>query len=259
MIWDFSQRRLRKAVPKKVPETNAIFEQLNSTHVEAAEDPATLRISMDAKATVKVGEFSRGGKSRIETRSLDHDFGADAQVTPVGILLPDLDELTLYGIVSKVTSDCLVDCVESWWDEVKPRFKHIKTLLINLDNGPECHSRRTQFMYRIVEFAEKSQLTIRLAYYPPYHSKYNPVERCWGILENHWNGSLLDSVDAVMRFASTMTWKGIHPVVKLITSTYQTGVSLTKAGMNAIEARIQRLPHLGKWFVDITPTAASLD
>jgi acetylglutamate synthase len=212
---------------------------------------------LDAKATVNVGEFSRGGKSRVETKGLDHDFEPDEQVTPVGILLPELDELIISGVTSKVTSDCLVDCLESWWDGVKQGFEHIKTLLINLDNGPECHSRRTQFMHRMVQFAEKSKLTIRLAYYPPYHSKYNPVERCWGILEKHWNGSLLDSVDTVIQFASTMTWKGIHPVVRLVTKTYQTGVTLKKDAMNAIEARIQRLPKLGKWFVEIKPTAST--
>ncbi|WP_419606378.1 ISAzo13-like element transposase-related protein [Thiolapillus sp.] len=38
-------------------------------------------------------------------------------------------------------------------------------------------------------------MRIRLAYYPPYHSKYNPVERLWGVLENHWRGELLDSVE----------------------------------------------------------------
>ncbi len=72
---------------------------------------------------------------------------------------------------------------------------------------------RTQFMHRLVEFAQRSHLTIRLAYYPPYHNKYNPIEQCWGNLEQHWNGALLDSVDAVIQYASTMTWKGQHPVV----------------------------------------------
>ena len=93
----------------------------------------------------------------------------------------------------------------------------------------------------------------RLAYYPPYHSKYNPIERCWGILENHWNGSLLDSIDTVLQFTATMTWKGAHPIVALVTTTYQTGVTLTKEAMEAVEAQIKRLPHLGKWFVDIVP------
>lgn len=215
-----------------------------------------LRISIDAKATVNVGPFARGGKSRVPTAAVDHDFHPAARVTPVGIVLPTLDELFLYGITSKVTSDCVADCVERWWERVRLRFAHITTLVINLDNGPENHSRRTQFMQRMVTFAQRTGLTIRLAYYPPYHSKYNPIERCWGILETHWNGAVLDSIDAVIQFATTMTWKGSHPVVELITTTYKTGVKLTKAAMQTVEAQLTRLSGLEKWFVDIRPMAA---
>lgn len=157
-----------------------------------------------------------------------------------------------------MTSDCLVDRLIDWWESAQQRFPHIKTLLINLDNGPENHSRRTQFMQRLLEFVEQYQIMVRLAYYPPYHSKYNPVERCWGILEQHWNGSLLDSVDAVVQYASTMTWKGTHPVVALVTSIYHTGVKLTKEAMDAVETQLQRLPSLGKWFVDIAYRAPDL-
>jgi transposase len=229
------------------------------TEVNAAADaaPEVLRISLDAKATVKVGPFARGGKSRIPTAAADHDFQPAATVTPVGIFLPTLDELFLYGITSKVTSDCVVDCLVQWWETVRERFGHISTLVINLDNGPENHSRRTQFMQRIVDFVEQSGLSVRLAYYPPYHSKYNSIERCWGILENHWNGSLLDSIEAVLHFATTMTWKGTRPVVALVTTVYQTGVKLTKEAMERVEAQLTRLPELGKWFVDIAPMASS--
>src|SRR5450759_4762724 len=95
------------------------------------------------------------------------------------------------------------------------------------------------------------ELTIRLAYYPPYHSKYNPIERCWGILEQHWNGTLLDSLEAVIQYATSMTWKGKHPVVSLVTAAYQTGVTLSKEAMDALETQFQRFPLLRKWFVDI--------
>jgi len=144
-----------------------------------------------------------------------------------------------------------VDRLVDWWETVKERFPLITTLVINLDNGPESHSRRTQFMQRLVELAQRFHLTIRLTYYPPYHSKYNPIERCWGILEQHWNGALLDSLDAVIQYASTMTWKGKHPLVELVTTVYQTGVKLSKEAMDALETQLQRLPLLGKWFVDI--------
>jgi transposase len=214
-----------------------------------------LRISMDAKATVKVGPFARGGKSRVPTKAADHDFHPQTTVTPVGIFLPAFNELFLYGVMSKVTSDCLVDRLIDWWETGKERFAHIKTLLINLDNGPQNQSRRTQFLQRLLEFVQHSGLTIRLAYSPPYHSKYNAIERCWGILEQHWNGALLDSVDAVIQYAGTMTWKGNHPMVELVTTTYQTGVKLTKEAMKVVESQLERLPDLPKWFVDIRPSS----
>ena len=206
---------------------------------------------MDAKATLTVGPFARGGKSRIQVDAADHDFAPVATVTPVGIFLPTLGELFVYGVTSKVTSDCLVDRLAEWWAAVRERFTHITTLVINLDNGPENHSRRTQFMQRLVTFVQQYHLTVRLAYYPPYHSKYNPIERCWGILENHCNGTVLDSLDTVLQFARTMTWNGKSPVVQLVTTTYQTGVTLTKDAMETVEAQLTRLPDLGKWFVDI--------
>jgi transposase len=212
-----------------------------------------LRVSIDAKATVKIGTFSRGGKSRVAVAAADHDFAPEATVTPVGIFLPALAELFIYGVTSKVTSDCLVDRLTQWWESVRQRFAHMTTLVINLDNGPENHSRRTQFMQRLVDFVQHYHLTVRLAYYPPYHSKYNPVERCWGILENHWNGTLLDSIDTMLKFARTMTWQGQHPVVELVSTVYETGIKLTQDAMQQVEAQLQRLPELGKWFVDLVP------
>jgi transposase len=216
---------------------------------DRAED--TLRISIDAKATVNIGPSSRRGKSRVKTRAADHDFKPTAQLTPFGIFLPQYDELWLYMTHSKVTSDFIVDRLEQWWQEVRLRFLNAKTLVINLDNGPENHSRRTQFLKRIVEFARKYGLVVQLAYYPPYHSKYNPVERCWGILEMHWNGSLLDSIEAVVGFARTMTWKAKHPVVSLVETTYATGVRLKPEEMEALETVVKRLPSLEKWFVEV--------
>ncbi len=171
---------------------------------EAVEDPTTLRLSLDAKATVKIGPFSRGVKNRVETKACDHDLESGAKLTPYGILLPELDELFLYCTTSKVTSDFIVDILEIWWKSNRERFASVQTLLLNQDNGPENHSRRTQFMKRMVEFSQKYQLNVRLAYYPPYHSKYNPIERSWAVLENHWNGNILDEISTVINFAQTI-------------------------------------------------------
>ena len=224
---------------------------MSAINAAADADPEVLRVSLDAKATVKIGPFSRGGKSRVSVQAADHDFQPAGTVTPVGLFLPEWDELFFYQVTSKVTSDCLVDCLTRWWETVRARYAHITMLVLNLDNGPESHSHRTQFMARLVAFVAQFGVSVRLAYYPPYHSKYNAIERCWGILELHWNGALLDALPAVVAYSESMTWKGLHPVVDLLTTVYQTGVTLTKEAMAAVEAQIDRLPGLGKWFVDI--------
>jgi len=106
-------------------------------------------------------------------------------------------------------------------------------------------------MKRLVDFAIKHEVGISLIYYPPYHSKYNPVERVWGVLENHWKGQLLENVEKVIGLARTMTYNGIHPVVKLTSQTYEKGVKLTKKAMRKIEEVIERVQGIEKWAVDI--------
>lgn len=251
---DYRLRSVQKCLPqRKIPETDDIFAQLHQLHAEADEDETILRISADAKATVLIGLLSRRGKTRVVVRALDHDTEPDGKLTPFGIFLPQYDELYLYFTHSRVTSDFIVDCLCDFWSMVRERFPHVRTLLINQDNGGENHSRRTQFMKRITEFVDEFQVVVQLAYYPPYHSKYNPIERAWGVLENHWNGSLLDTVETALNFAQTMTWNGHHPVVKLVDKTYPTGVRLTPKEMKELEKRFQRLLGLEKWFVRIEP------
>ncbi len=197
-----------------------------------------------------------GEKNRVTTLAADHDFQPEATLTPVGIFLPQYSELYLFFVSSKVTADCLVDLLEIWWHEVKERFGSITNLVINADNGPENHSRRTQFMHRLVNWVNTEQLPIQLAYYPPYHSKYNAVERTFGWLEQHWNGSLLDSVDTVLKFAQSLEFKGHRPVVKLVTQVYATGVKLSQQAMNELEKKFQRLSGLERWFVKIPVSTA---
>lgn len=156
----------------------------------------------------------------------------------------------MYFTESKITADFIVDTLEHLWPILKNRFNP-HTIVINLDNGPENSSSRTQFIKRIVDFAKEKGVDICLAYYPPYHSKYNPIERVWGVLENHWNGELLDSIEKVIGLASSMTWNGKNPIINLMKGTYETGVTLTGKLKRKYEAIIERLPGLEKWSVDI--------
>ena len=240
---------------KKIPETDAIFANLKQVHAKAAQEPETLRISLDTKAKVKIGEFSRGGlaRGREAVSASDHDMHPDAVLTPAGILEVDTHQLNVIFGTSRDTSDFVADCLDLWWSDRQTAYPGVRRLLIDLDNGPEIASSRTQFMKRLVEFSDRTQLTLELAYHPPYHSKYNRIERCWGILENHWNGTLLNSIATTLAWAKSMTWCGVAPIVHLLDRVYETGVRLIKSAFRPVAARLARSTELPKWSLVIEP------
>jgi hypothetical protein len=170
----YTLKTVKKSEPvKKVEQTELIFENLNRVHEKAANDDNTVRLSADTKDKVKKGRFSRGGKSRVEVKAYDHDFG-DEYIIPYGIM--DVKEQTtqVYLSETKVTADFMVDRLIDYW--VSHGYAGSgKKLLLNQDNGSENSSRRTQFIKRLEEFSIDYDVEITLVYYPPYHSKYNPV------------------------------------------------------------------------------------
>lgn len=113
-------------------------------------------------------------------------------------------------------------------------------------------------MKRLTEFVDQAQVTVDLAYYPPYHSKYNAIERVWGVLEQHWNGSLPDSCETVLRFAQTFICRGQRPLVYWLKTVSLTGVCLTQRQKASLETCLERFPALPKWFVRITPISVQL-
>lgn len=244
--------KVKKSKPlKKIPETDDIFNKLKEVNATGEDDKESLRISLDAKATIKIGEFSRGGYSRGTRPALDHDFAPDALLKLFGILLPDTGESHLWFTESNVTADFMCDCIERMIIKERKR-RVINKLIINADNGPENSSRRTQWMYRLVQMCEKLNVKIELAYYPPYHSKYNPVERLWGVMENYWNGELLDSIPKVLSLARTMTYREQNPKVSLLKKKYKLKVKLSKGDMiDEVENKIKRHDGLEDWFVKI--------
>ena len=213
---------------------------------------------MDCKATVKIGAFSRDGKTRGEYKASDHDFGGTEQYIPCGIVDEGTPQLSVTFGSSAKTSDFIVDTLAAWWQDLPVQEQHtLERVQLKMDNGPESSGVRTQFLHRLVQLVDTIGKPIQLLYYPPYHSKYNPIERCWGILELHWNGTQLRDADTMLAWAKSMTWKGIKPIVKLSRKVYAKGVTLSKTAMQAVEARLERNPLLPKWDILIHPTRAT--
>ena len=181
-------------------------------------------------------------------------MGNKESYIPCSIVDEDTKALFIGFGSSYKTSDFIVDTLQSWWSELSPSTQQqIPYLQIKVDNGPENSGIRTQFLHRMVEWVDQIGKPVHLVYYPPYHSKYNPIERCWGVLEQHWNGTKLIDVDTMLGWAKSMKWKGTHPVIELNQSIYPKGVALTKKEMRPIEQRLERHPILPKWDILIRP------
>lgn len=164
--------------------------------------------------------------------------------------------LLVFG--TRETSDFWVDGLQLWWSQVKEGLGSVRRLVIYLDNGPNNSGTRTQFLKRLIAFADWSGLEIRLVYYPPYHSKYNPIERCWSSLEQKWGGVLLNGLKVILQQALRMKWRGQHPVVKRLAGDYPEGIRLTKKEMKPYEARLERSKTLPKYDITIKPKASKM-
>ena len=75
----------------------------------------------------------------------------------------------------------------------------------------------------------------------------------FGILEQHGNGAILNSLETVLEWAKTMTWKGISPMIRWLKEVYPKGVRVSRTAMRPIEARLRRSQTLPRWSVEIFP------
>jgi hypothetical protein len=218
-------------------------------------DAESVRISVDTKAVINIGPYSRGGLSRGRqpVAAADHDMRAKEKLVPGGILEMGSGRPFLFFTESNKTSDFMVDGIELWWRENRWRMRGIKRLVVNMDNGPECSGHRSQFLRRMVDFSDRQKLVVRLIYYPPYHSKYNGIERYWGGLERSWNGYLLDSVEGVLLRARHFFWRPAQTTATLLKGVYEKGVKLFAKEKRDLEKRLLRSEKLPWWDITIHP------
>lgn len=200
-----------------------------------------------------MGEKTRTTSDGEVPQALDHDPPSKDKLVPFGVLILGTGLLTLvFG--KKECSDFWGDCLRTWWTSVRSRHRGIRRLVIYLDNGPKNSGVTRKFLRRMVEFSDWSGLEVRLVYYPPYHSKYNPIERCWSSLQQKWNGTLLTCWQVVKSCALRMTWKGAAPEVHRIAKGYAKQQAVGKVEMEKINDRLQRSEKLPKYDIMITPT-----
>jgi len=245
----YNLKKVKRNKPlRKIDETDDIFENVNIKKKEALDNDNIGLISIDTKDKVLIGPYSRKGKSRILVEACDHELTNNC-VIPFGILDLKTNKTYFYNFENKPTSEAIVDCIDDYFSD-----KSYTKLMILLDNGPDNSGVRTAFLKSLVNLSNKYQIKIELVYYPPYHSKYNPIERIWARLEKMWNGMLLTSCEICNKVMQQLTWKGTKSAVKYITKRYEKGIKYSKEIMSQYEGtNIHRNEHLKKWNILITP------
>lgn len=197
------------------------------TEFKAQGDPI---ISFDTKKKEYLGNFYRAGHlyTREELHAFDHDFNtfAEGVIIPHGIY--DLQHNIGYIHIgtSKGTSQFACDCLRSWWLQYGRKIYPTATSILALcDGGGSNGSRHYIFKADLQQLADEVGIEIRIAHYPPYCSKYNPIEhRLFPHVTRACQGMLFTSIDLVKKLIEkTKTSKGLKVFVKVIETIYQTG------------------------------------
>jgi len=220
--------------------------------------PGVKRLSLDGKATVKLGAFARGGQTRGDYKASDPDFGSTQPYIPCGILDQETAQLHVTFGSSAKPSAFIVDTLTAGWQGLSPQEQHaIERVQLKMDNGPESRGVRTQLLQRMVHLVDTLGKPIQVLYSPPSHSKYNPSERCWGILALPGNGPQRQDAHTMLEGAKSMTWQGLKPLVALSRKAYAKGGTRSKSARPAVEARLERNPLLPTWDILISPVGAT--
>lgn len=244
----------KSKVVNKVPETDAIFENVNDC-LEAIDitNNEIAAISIDDKTTKKIGKFSDNGMTWENIEALDHDTIFEYAVKPFGILDLKTKETFITCTTSNSTAEFKVDCIEKYIIEKNKKCK-LKKLVIFLDNGPENSGKRRLWLKQLKKISLKYNLVIQLIYYPPYCSKYNKIERVWARIQIKWRRDTIDTLNKLMDCLNEITWEGIKMRAYLSTREYKKGIKISDYEMETkIEPYIIREIGLEKWSIIITP------
>jgi hypothetical protein len=193
-------------------------------------------VSIDTKKKELLGTFYRDGKVYTRNGPLlayDHDFPnhAEGVVIPYGIY--DLKRNFGYLSVgtSKDTSAFATDSIGWWWTEHGYRlYPGAESICLLCDGGGSNSVNKYVFKEDLQNLSDRLRIEIRVAHYPPYCSKYNPIERrLFCHATRACQGVLFDSVVTVKRLLEkTQTSKGLGVVVEVLNKVYETGRKYTE-------------------------------
>ena len=174
---------------------------------------------------------------------------------PFGILDLKTNKTLVTCTPYNSTAEFKVKCIENYIIERNKQTKQNK-IIIFLDNGPENSGRRKLWLKKLVNLSIKYDIIIDLVYYPPYHSKYNKIERFWARLQMFWNKIVINTTDKLLEVLNKVTWKNVKCNGSITFKKYNKGIKISDSEMKTyINPHIIREEGLEKWSIIITPYA----
>jgi hypothetical protein len=226
--------RRRKALKKKTmgprnPNRNAQFENIARLKKEYLNAGLPV-ISMDTKKKELLGDFFRDGtidtRETIETN--DHDFvsmGAGT-VIPHGLYDVGKNKGFIHLNTSHDTSELACDSLAAWWDQQgRDDYPRAEKLLLLCDGGGSNSATMYLFKEDLQKLATRLGIEIRVAHYPPYCSKHNPIEhRLFPHLTRACRGVIFQTLETVRYYmAKAETTTGLKVRVSILEKVYDTG------------------------------------
>jgi len=260
----YHQRKALRMVPMSShPDRDRQFETIGRLKREYLDSPNPV-ISIDLKARELLGNFFRSGSLfTLQTiRVFDHDFAEFGQgvVLPYGIYDLKLNRGYVHLGTSHETSELACDCLKDWWERFgRAAYPQANSILMLCDGGgsnPADNDHGCAHLFRVdlQRLVNALGLEIRVAHYPPYASKYNPIEhRLFPHLTRVCRGVIFQNIELVaelMRKASTRT--GLSVVVDILDKVYKLGRKVSQAAKDAV--RLVRDAELPRWNYRILPS-----
>jgi hypothetical protein len=223
------RQALKKQTMKNVPHRNEQFENIARLIAEY-QGTGNPIMSMDTKKKEYLGNFYRDGHlyTLEQLLTYDHDFTSFAQGVIIPHALYDLKQNVGYINLgtSKETSEFACDCLRNWWyHQGQYDYPQATSILLLCDGGGSNSSRHYIFKQDLQQLVDEIGIDIRIAHYPPYTSKYNPVEhRLFPHITRACQGVVFTSIELVKELIEkTRTSTGLSVIVKIIDKVYETG------------------------------------
>ncbi|MCO5381631.1 MAG: ISAzo13 family transposase [Methanosarcina barkeri] len=225
----FVKRKMQKAVTMKdSKDRNEQFERIHELKEEYSKSANPI-ISIDVKKEV-IGNFYRDGKVYCThtVKVYDHDFNtfSDGVVIPHGIYDLKSNEGYITLGTSKDTSEFCCDCIKDWWEKYgKNKYPKANSILTLADGGGSNSSRHYIFKEDMQKMVNEIGIEIRMAHYPPYTSKYNPIEhRLFCHVTNACKGTVFSNIEMVKSLVEkTYTSTGLKVFSTIKDKVYATG------------------------------------